>query len=126
MREIKFRAWEKLIKRWYSPIYRAYEGQLEELNIGMSGRLSLRTISGTSDESTFKDRFVLMQYTGLKDKNGKEIYEGDILAFYTRDGSRITKRLAVKWEVSKLGFNITHKPLLEVIGNIYENPELLA
>ena len=72
----------------------------------------------------FKDG-VLMQYTGLKDKNGKEIYEGDILK-YTFDGEEkidyieyqgnmFTYHNAVRWSLQED----------EVIGNIYENPELL-
>lgn len=92
----------------------------------------------------------LMQYTGLKDKNGKEIYEGDILTDYDPDGELFNNECARDriWVVeygTKNGNNIVgsfvirsaHRntvafavtgdwiELLKVIGNIYENPELL-
>jgi len=69
-----------------------------------------------------------MQYTGLVDKQGKEIYEGDIVkAFAVLDKTK-EFNCAVEWSAGgfiangSLGVN---NHLLEVIGNIYENPELL-
>ena len=66
----------------------------------------------------------LMQFTGLKDKNGKEIYEGDIVKYYNASVK------SVEWYQG--GFylsGVSHNPIdendVEVIGNIYENPELL-
>lgn len=69
----------------------------------------------------------LMQYTGLHDKNGKEIYEGDIL--------KITYKLSGKTIISSVRWaNAKFKPTrlsehnqyeIEIIGNIYQNPELL-
>lgn len=79
----------------------------------------------------------LMQYTGLKDKNGKEIYEGDIVIYDTDGG----KKAKVIWKNGGFVFiyedgieNITSEswyaphdiPLTEIIGNIYENQELLS
>lgn len=75
----------------------------------------------------FEDENVLpMQFTGLKDKNGKEIYEGDIL----RDIEGIISEVKYKGRrfcaVAKDGFDSLEDPdENEVIGNIYQNPELI-
>lgn len=72
----------------------------------------------------FDDNYVVMQFTGLHDKNGKEIYEGDIIKWGVHVG-------AVKWINSCIvfgdGFGLFPCNLTsEIIGNIYENPELLG
>lgn len=85
------------------------------------------------------DDVIVMQSTGLKDKNGKEIFEGDIVQFedcYIETDFICSNRGIVKW--SQGGFTITDRfsvkmeDLLdgdsldvEIIGNIYENPELI-
>ncbi len=76
-------------------------------------------------------RYITQQYTGLKDKNGKEIYEGDILEYQSHDPKYA--KCIVRWtqehEDNHPGFVIHDsysqygKP--EVIGNIFENPELI-
>lgn len=69
---------------------------------------------------------VIMQYTGLKDRNGKEIYEGDIILF-NNFGDTLDKVVYSPgcFHTSGGGYLLDEIREIEVIGNIYENPELL-
>lgn len=127
MREIKFRAWNILTKQMMNN---------EDLWDIPYNELFIHT----PDSRPFN----MMQYTGLKDKNGKEIYEGDILGgTKNTDPNGIMKNIVIyeyegfkhKWldertarirdkEIDPI-FRNTHI-VFEVIGNIYENPELLG
>ena len=127
MREIKFRAWDKKRKRMYevSDLHLA-----NPMNGGVWATVIGKDIIENKDiklQIQPKDIDVL-QFTGLKDKNGKEIYEGDILGYWGR------ATWEVLWVNNKCSFrfgnHVTNFPMTEVvkkevIGNIYENPELL-
>ncbi|MDU4726368.1 YopX family protein [Clostridium sp.] len=76
----------------------------------------------------------LMEYTGLKDKNGKEIYEGDIIKYSHKAVGEIKREVRYKYGMYGIegryeGGQIPFANILgserEVVGNIYENPELL-
>lgn len=115
MRDIKFRAWDKKSKTM---------GYTEPLQIG--GDYIGPNLAAWFEGMDFPERDVdgvIMQYTGLKDKNDVEIYEGDILQ--DKSWPDDNKALGVMtWE--NWGWSQFH-PLerFEIIGNIYENPELL-
>lgn len=113
-REIKFRVWNKTDKCWVSN----------------KNEQSQTKLNYKSNYLVHWNNYELSQYTGLKDGNGKEIYEGDILKFDNVVNS------IVGFENGAFTINNIYpiKPLLEkmfdygecyVIGNIYENPELL-
>ncbi|MGM0221574.1 hypothetical protein IGL62_001401 [Enterococcus sp. AZ137] len=120
-------------RAWYTPFKGEKFGQ--EMKYGQAG--SLITHAEMSP-----DKYVLMQSTGLKDKNDVEIFEGDIVLFSVSDGfnhldhekavvqaSGCHSGLICKLVDLDLEYRIYYDPVFhtdyEVIGNIYENPELL-
>lgn len=111
MREIKFRAWDRDSKQWVF---------INDQNflLGVDGSINHRPST------------VLMQYTGLKDKNGKEIYEGDVVRRHwsgdkPEDREVIFIDGAFMWGGDKFRTGIDSN-WAEIIGNIYESPELLT
>lgn len=135
MREIKFRAWDRKFKKWTSysiddGLLMFYDDHAECWEIGREG-----------------ERFILCQYTGLKDKKNKEIYEGDILISKASENPEDHKMWLVSYQDGGFIIDYRHKPKdrrkrskcetetlcedniwiywMEVLGNIYENPELL-
>lgn len=129
-RIIKFRAWDTELKGFYKPTHRAYEGRLWELLVSFSGNLCAHTMKGLEHESKWPEKYILMQFTGLLDKNGKEIYEGDVVRVrdHIYQVSWIEEAAALRLKgidwVFGLAFNQALQRSREIIGNIYENPEL--
>lgn len=132
MRESKFKTWDKTHKKfWDADLYLDCEGSVYE----MDGDEESMWLSPT-------DNFIIVWYTGLKDKNGKEIWEGDVVEKWCHCG-QLDRRdplynrgigyyksltTAVKWSEQGLNYNIYphyNDSYWEVIGNIHDNPELL-
>jgi len=127
-REIKFRAWDIAKKQWFKPVHEAYKGDLFDISIGLSGQVIERTININASIIN-SDNYILNQYTGLVDKNGVEIYEAD---FIGKKGAYVvwSERLSCwcfKFHNDEIETPLYHDDISkhEVIGNIYENPELL-
>lgn len=136
MREIKFRVWNHKTKEMY------YEDIIEDLDT--IGKITVCQSYGTlfcyyTDDFGDIHELKILQYTGLKDKNGQEIYEGDIVkAWYGvpydyLSGNGIEKGEVI-WNSGFACFSVKTDEIqptfscfndFEVIGNIYENSELL-
>ena len=127
MREIKFRAWDKEKKEWVDDVMIELDGTYDRYGDEDGGKDGL-----WKHQWGISKNIILMQYTGLKEKNGKEIYEGDILTWYGFGGYVDKPAVKVmkwdKWHYEPANaFIDIDKGILcyEIIGNIYENPELI-
>lgn len=102
-----------------------------------SGAMEYVTLEQLADGDTFElgyENYDWMEFTGLFDKNGVEIYEGDIVQIDNAFG-KIVGEYEVKWLEGKCGFDfwgfnrvafgMSNSAIFEVIGNVYQNPELL-
>ena len=133
MREIKFRAWDKTGKRMGEVNYIRYSN-VQYNQVSARFKQNEKTVDewfnyGDKDGC---DNIILMQYAGLKDRKGKDIFEGDIVAegtinyvvaFYA-GAWRLKQNIdGDTWRKSLYRYVIDRK--LKVIGNIYENPEFL-
>lgn len=134
MRDIKFRAYIRdKNPRVPSEINKIVE--VKSLHLG--SKKAIIGYSGGNYSIKF-DEIELMQFTGLKDKNGREIYEGDIVKFRFKDDREEFPDLIgyIEYQTTFTAFiimsnqgsfkiDITEIKFIEVIGNIYENPKLL-
>jgi len=152
MRKIKFRAWDIIQKTMHYGSKKPYMYLTNsERLIGIGCDLDPSLYHDTN--RSFDKEIILMQYTGLKDKNGKEIYEGDIVVkkgYIWFDNNKPNYRGVVEWifcqwqvmtysinkeksgmsdginrGLNEYGWEDEKKSDWEVIGNKYENPDLL-
>ncbi len=142
MREILFRAWDKVSKK-----YREFDGMHDTMTINEDGKVEYYNLQNGSGG----DEYILEQFIGITDKNGKRVFEGDIVAkdvFQEReridsDGEKvivieihkpkIQKTAVVKYCSKKAKFYtgtpeicFDFSPDIYIVGNIHDNPELLG
>ncbi len=131
-REIKFRAWDKKEKKWFLgyefPALGGFSMFGEVVMLGEWSELIYHRIKDL-------DNIALMQFTGFKDSKGKEIYEDDIVEEYYPRKAGERKGTRYYWPIVWINgswcdaddgecvFDLLER--LRVVGNIYENPELL-
>lgn len=151
MRELKFRVWDE-----YNEEYLDISKGMNDGLVGVTAdgdnilfledgqvqkyRVYDKAVYDDNGEEIFKkeDVYIVEQDTGLKDKNGRKIYEGDIVKLEMWD-DRLEKMVyihttGVIWNTRYARFDTTHRDVLsdelagdcfEVVGNIHENPELV-
>lgn len=135
MKKLKFRAWDKESKIMINGFALDAQGNiLFTKKRSPDGKYKYSQVDGYDN-----DRFIVMQFTGLLDKNGKEIFEGDILIVkQLHDGDECVWRqpagqaipFEIKWDDDLRGFHLPARVQYsshhyEIIGNRFENPELL-
>ena len=122
MRSLKFRVYDTQEKYWLDPehFYITGEGRLFTCQQSRSAISCRYELMGT-------DRYILIQNTGLKDKNDKEIYEGDIISHFYDYGRPKSEIIEIKWDKTICGYGLHYNVAAnsEIIGNKTDNPELL-
>ncbi len=135
MDRFKFRAWDKHNECWVKDLMMDDEGKFCEW-LGSEGGYENENEFDLRVSYQFSDNYVIQQCTGLKDKNGELIFEGDIVGAPNYIKTE-TITIEIKWDEiipcccggEGVGFDFEliyrQKDKWEIIGNIFENPELL-
>lgn len=129
MRQIKFRAWDG--KKMHLPEY----SDKEDFHIMADGTISFTKEYGYERHEmtmTRESNWVLMQFTGMKDESGLDVYEDDILETRVQDGSKVLLHIVFQnggFYAKPIREVIYRAPdswyLCRVVGNAYEHPHLL-
>lgn len=142
MREMKFRVWNTLLKEYVPEdiVYLSPDGSLLFGSIMMNDAIYIKPNFQKYKDVILEGENIVEQYTGLKDKNGTEIYQGDTCSFTSKTGKHVgvversgdlasfglrmikNNFLYTFSELDTMGIDLD---TLEVVGNIHENPELL-
>jgi|ERR1017187_7300724 uncharacterized phage protein (TIGR01671 family) len=121
-REIKFRVWDK-VNKWFI-------GDGKGLGFIDLAEYESENLEEYEEEGESNNFYIFQQFTGLQDKNGKEIYEGDLLQYLGKDGDNGGKLGVISYDSDYACFicgnYVLQKSLcstkLEIIGNIFKNP----
>jgi uncharacterized phage protein (TIGR01671 family) len=126
----KYRAWHIALNKMFS----AEELGADQMTLSVDGRGFVNVHPTLQGSVFYGDKMIPLEYTGLKDKNGKEIYESDILRFNPTDDACliIWRQICASFCARKTGWTFDHyfgeafdSSDCEIIGNIYQNPELV-
>ena len=124
MRELKFKVWDSKRCVWLTPDEFLIDNQGCVIDCGV-----------VDSYATAREGLILVEYTGLKDKNGVEIYERDVVRFSISDTQHYSG--TVCWDEARAQFYLQDRAFhmsipephyqhkMEITGNIYENPELV-
>lgn len=128
-RRIEYRVWDNENETYNSPYQNVYYAMTQDGELGLY-------FHGDYIDDCEPDRYIIEQDTGLKDKNGEKIYEGDIvLDYYDGEDAFIVERdkdtasfiLTGTDNIASVSFdNFYSDKDLEIVGNVHKNPELLG